>query len=239
MRELVACAHGGGSGGSAGGESRTAARYPAARLFLMIVIGTLPLFLVLPVNDYVEQLYSHTAFIGIALILTGCILYVADKMALGKKTEGSMRIRDALIIGVCQGIATIPGLSRSGTTIAAGMLLRKHLTGARIASVTQPEGERMVLLDLDTRDELGVESRKRLVAELMGRSANIILVGPDGVIVDCARRMDFGGDAERRLLPGMIRYLLSQLSGFLCPKPIFCRRGAIIQSRKCKSRKGR
>jgi len=84
------------------------------------------------------------------------------------------------------------------------MLLRKHLTGARIASVTQPEGERMVLLDLDTRDELGVESRKRLVAELMGRSANIILVGPDGVIVDCARRMDFGGDAERRLLPGMI-----------------------------------
>lgn len=87
----------------------------------MIVIGTLPLFLILPVNDYVEQLYSHTIFVGIALLLTGGILYAADKMAPGKKTEGGMRVKDALIIGVCQSIATIPGLSRSGTTIAAGM----------------------------------------------------------------------------------------------------------------------
>lgn len=114
VRELVACAH----GGARGGEKT---RYPAARLFLMIVIGTLPLFLILPVNDYVEQLYSHTIFVGIALLLTGGILYAADKMAPGKKTEGGMRVKDALIIGVCQSIATIPGLSRSGTTIAAGM----------------------------------------------------------------------------------------------------------------------
>ena len=114
VRELAACAHGGARGGAQ-------TRYPAARLFLMIVIGTLPLFLVLPVNDYVEQLYSHTVFVGIALLLTGCILYVADKLAPGKKTEGGMRVKDALIIGVCQGISTIPGLSRSGTTIAAGM----------------------------------------------------------------------------------------------------------------------
>jgi len=39
----------------------------------------------------------------------------------GRKTESSMRVRDALIIGLCQAVATIPGLSRSGTTIAAGM----------------------------------------------------------------------------------------------------------------------
>ena len=68
-----------------------------------------------------EQLYYHTFFIGLMLILTGFLLFVADKMPKGTHTEKNMRVRDALIIGVCQAVATIPGLSRSGTTIAAGM----------------------------------------------------------------------------------------------------------------------
>lgn len=84
------------------------------------------------------------------------------------------------------------------------MLLRKHLVGARIISVTQPNFERMLVITLDTHDELGVQSEKKLIAELIGRSANVILVGADGRIIDCMRRMDFGGDALRRLLPGMI-----------------------------------
>lgn len=84
------------------------------------------------------------------------------------------------------------------------MLLRKHLVGARIVSVTQPNFERMLVITLDTHDELGVQSEKKLIAELIGRSANVILVGADGRIIDCMRRMDFGGDALRRLLPGMI-----------------------------------
>ena len=93
----------------------------AARLFLMIVVGTLPLFLVLPINDSVEQLYYITPFIGVALLLTGCMLFVSDKMTPGKRTEKNMRFRDALTIGLCQCVATIPGLSRSGTTITAGI----------------------------------------------------------------------------------------------------------------------
>lgn len=95
---------------------------PAARMVLMIILATLPLFLVLPINDKVEQLYYHTFFIGLMLILTGFLLFVADKMPKGTRTEKNMRVRDALIIGVCQAVATIPGLSRSGTTIAAGMV---------------------------------------------------------------------------------------------------------------------
>ena len=114
FRELAAYSH---RGRADDGQTH----YPAARLFLMIVLGTLPLFLVLPVNDYVEQLYYHTAFIGIALIITGGILYAADHMAQVRKTEGGMRVKDALIIGLCQAVATIPGISRSGSTIAAGM----------------------------------------------------------------------------------------------------------------------
>ena len=84
------------------------------------------------------------------------------------------------------------------------MLMRKHLVGARIISVEQPMLERMVVLTLDTHDELGVSAEKKLVVELIGRSSNVILVGADGRIIDCMRRMDYAGDALRRLLPGMI-----------------------------------
>ncbi len=83
------------------------------------------------------------------------------------------------------------------------MLLRKYLTGARILSVSQPKFERVLKLELETRDELGVEGHKTLIAELIGRSTNLILADAEGRILDCLRRMDYGGDAERRMLPGM------------------------------------
>ena len=105
--------------GPAAGNRKS--RFPAARLFLMIILATLPLALILPIKDDLESLYYNSIFIGIALILTGCMLYVADKMIQGKKTETSMTVLDALIIGLCQCAATIPGLSRSGTTITAGL----------------------------------------------------------------------------------------------------------------------
>lgn len=84
------------------------------------------------------------------------------------------------------------------------MLMRKHLVGARILSVTQPEYERLLIFKLDTHDELGVQSEKKLAVEFIGRSANAVLIGADGRIIDCMRRMDFAGDALRRMLPGMI-----------------------------------
>ena len=105
--------------GPMAGERR--AHYPAARLFFMIVLATLPLFLIVPINDMMEGLYYKSVFIGVMLVLTGCILYIADKMQQGRKTEKNMSMLDALIIGLCQAVATIPGLSRSGTTITAGL----------------------------------------------------------------------------------------------------------------------
>ena len=84
------------------------------------------------------------------------------------------------------------------------MLLRKHLVGARILSVTQPDHERMLRFDLESRDEMGDIAGKALIVEMIGRSSNVILVGADGRIIDCLRRMDFAGDELRRLLPGML-----------------------------------
>ena len=84
------------------------------------------------------------------------------------------------------------------------MLLRKHLVGAHISAVYQPDFERLLIIELEGHDEMGFASQKKLVAEMIGRSANVILVDGEGRIVDCMRRMDFGGDAQRRMLPGMI-----------------------------------
>ncbi|MCD8051324.1 MAG: undecaprenyl-diphosphate phosphatase [Clostridiales bacterium] len=95
---------------------------PARRMILLIIVGTLPLFLVLPIKDLVDSLYSNTYFIGFALLVTGTLLFVSDRMAHGKKTEKNATIVDALVVGCAQGLATVPGLSRSGTTIAAGLL---------------------------------------------------------------------------------------------------------------------
>ena len=84
------------------------------------------------------------------------------------------------------------------------MLLRKHLTGARIAAIDQPEGERVLCLTLDAYDEMGVPVTKKLVAEMIGRATNLILVDGEGRIIDCLRRVDLEMNAARQVLPGLL-----------------------------------
>ena len=82
------------------------------------------------------------------------------------------------------------------------MLLRKHLSGARLAEITQPPMERLVKLTFDTYNELGEPSRKILVLELLGKFCNLILVDEAGIILDAIRRID-DDNAARRILPGL------------------------------------
>ena len=84
------------------------------------------------------------------------------------------------------------------------MLLRKYLVGARIEKLTQPNWERLLMVDIISHNELGDSVCLKLAIELMGRNSNLVLVGDDGRIIDCLRRMEYGGDVQRRMLPGMI-----------------------------------
>ena len=93
----------------------------ARRLVFLIVVGTLPLFVVMLVKDYVEALGSSPVFVSCALLVTGCILFLSDRMGGGRKTARNATLKDVLLVGLAQGCATIPGLSRSGCTISAGM----------------------------------------------------------------------------------------------------------------------
>ena len=93
---------------------------PARRLILLIVVGTLPLFLILPIKNAVEGLYGNTFFVGGALLVTGLLLYFCDRLRDGRKDERNATLADVLVVGVGQAIATCPGISRSGMTICAG-----------------------------------------------------------------------------------------------------------------------
>ena len=104
-----------------GHGSRESRPPTARRLVLMVIVGTLPLFVVLLVKNAVESIGNYPAAVSCALLLTGCILFLSDRMGGGRKTARSATLTDALLVGVAQGFATVPGLSRSGTTICTGL----------------------------------------------------------------------------------------------------------------------
>ena len=93
---------------------------PARRMILLIIVGTLPLFAVLPIKDTIESLGDNMYFVAFALLATGCLLFASDRVRRGRKTEKTATMLDALLVGVGQALATCPGISRSGTTITAG-----------------------------------------------------------------------------------------------------------------------
>ena len=95
---------------------------PARRLVLLIIVATLPLFLILPVKDAIEAAMNNATFVSVALLATGFILFYSDRMAKGRKTAKNATLLDAVLVGLAQALGTLPGISRSGTTISAGLL---------------------------------------------------------------------------------------------------------------------
>ena len=103
---------------------------PERRLVLLIIVGTLPLFAVLPIRKAVQGLSNNMVFVGAALIVTGFLLFLCDRVRRGRKTERSATWVDALLVGVGQAVATLPGVSRSGMTITAGCFVGYERTFA-------------------------------------------------------------------------------------------------------------
>ena len=93
---------------------------PARRLILLIIVGTLPLFVMVPFRHFFSSLGDNMYFIGGALIFTGILLFVSDRVHHGRKTEKTATMLDALLVGIGQAVALCPGISRSGMTITAG-----------------------------------------------------------------------------------------------------------------------
>ena len=101
------------------------------------------------------------------------------------------------------------------------MLLRKHLSGARLREISQPDMERCATFTFDCIDEMGDPTQKKLVAELMGRTCNLYLLGADGRIIDCLRRIGLDETIKRPALPGMF---------YQAPEPINKENPATLES---------
>lgn len=95
------------------------------RMIFMFVVACLPLLGFLLIKDWVTAITEDDDIVieGLCFLWTAALLFFASKCVKGKKTAGEMRVRDALIIGVFQGTAIMPGISRSGSTISSGLLL--------------------------------------------------------------------------------------------------------------------
>lgn len=92
------------------------------RLALLILIGTLPTaFIAISFKDTFERLFTSLFLVGAMLIVTGLLLFFSSWIKNPDKKEEDITIIDAILIGVVQGIAIIPGISRSGSTISAGI----------------------------------------------------------------------------------------------------------------------
>lgn len=83
------------------------------------------------------------------------------------------------------------------------MLLRKHLSGARLTAIHQPPMERIAEFTFSCFDELGDPVEKKLIAELMGKTCNLYLLDGDGRILDCLRRIGIDANIKRPALPGL------------------------------------
>lgn len=97
---------------------------PYRRFVLMVIVSTIPTGLIgVLFKDFIEGISNNILITGVCLIITGLCLILADRTETGKKNESDVSYTDAGILGVAQGFAIMPGLSRSGTTITAALLL--------------------------------------------------------------------------------------------------------------------
>lgn len=83
------------------------------------------------------------------------------------------------------------------------MLLRKRLSGARLRSITQPELERLLMLEFEATNELGDTVMLCLAVEIMGQYSNIIFIDENGIIIDAVKRVDMTMSSQRLVLPGV------------------------------------
>lgn len=142
-------------------------------------------------------------------VLAGCRVekvYQPDRDEIVLQTRGQGGAR-RLLLSIAAGAPRVHFIDAARENPAAPpmfcMLLRKHVQGAKIAAVVQPAVERMLMIELDTTDEMGVPCKKRLICELMGKHSNVILCDGEGRILDAIRRVDGDLSGKRQVLPGL------------------------------------
>lgn len=127
----------------------------------------------------------------------------ADELLLTIKNNGT-QYRLLLSASASLPLAYLTETNKPGPMTAPGfcMLLRKHLNGGKIISITQPSLERILRFEIEHLNELGDLCRKFLIIELMGKHSNLIFCREDGTILDSIKHVSSVMSSVREVLPG-------------------------------------
>lgn len=126
-----------------------------------------------------------------------------DELILTIKNNGST-YRLLLSASASLPLAYITQTNKANPAIAPNfcMLLRKHINGGKILSITQPSLERIIIFSIEHLNEMGDICTKQLIVELMGKHSNIIFCQPDGTIIDSIKHISANVSSVREVLPG-------------------------------------
>lgn len=154
------------------------------RLAALIIVGSIPTAIIgLILRNYVDLLFSSLVIVGSMLLVTGTFLWFTRLTPSGGKKVKEIRFRTAFFIGTCQGIAVIPGISRSGATIAAGLFSGvERETAARysfLLSMPAIVGAEILMLKDSFSTGIGINFitlLSTLVAFIVGTLALVVLM---------------------------------------------------------------
>lgn len=106
------------------GRFRLKEANPYRRMILLLIVSLIPLIPFYFLSDFYKGLAADSSILaeGICFLITAALLFLADRRMDGRKTAKNMRFADAIAIGIAQGIAPLPGVSRSGSTISVGLM---------------------------------------------------------------------------------------------------------------------
>ncbi|MBF0551934.1 MAG: undecaprenyl-diphosphate phosphatase [Deltaproteobacteria bacterium] len=148
---------------------------PALKAAILIIVGIIPTGIIgVTLKHQFEAFFSSLLGVGLALIITGLILLGTYRMSNSSRRMYRMGILDAVIIGMVQGFAAVPGISRSGSTIAAALYLglnrRVAVTFSFLLSIPSILGALILKLHESHRTalSLGPTLAGTLVAALVG-----------------------------------------------------------------------
>ena len=125
-------------------------QYPKVRLFAMIAFASIPMIIAAMFYSMFSSLAVKSAFVSVMLLLNGILIYATDQMKEGKYSEGTLPFRRAILVGLCQCAAIVPGISRVaaayGASTACGLRRERSLHFTYMLSIPALIG--IVIVDL-------------------------------------------------------------------------------------------
>lgn len=169
---------------TADGLKRLCETDASIRMALLIVVGSIPTaFIGLLFKQVTDQLFGSTTVVGCMLLVTGTILWLTRHHSGDGRPVHQTTLNDALIIGIVQGLAILPGISRSGSTISMALFLGvdRKLAGRYSFLLSIPAIVGALVLGIDTPElhtaiPIGTIIIGSVVAALVGWLALVILL---------------------------------------------------------------